>query len=117
MAILNVLAISPSGQKLVVIALNEGVGDQWNLVGWLERWHRVPLKAYGGGYLTSNGFICSEPSNNVSKDPSFSKCFSKWRDAVELCLPPEWVQQYAAEVPFHCILVMPNGFQWKGEDA
>ncbi|KAL1560028.1 hypothetical protein AAHA92_10295 [Salvia divinorum] len=53
-----------------------------------------------------------QPAYPLNKDPSFSKCFSTLHNIDNIRIPPEWVMQYRSDVPFQCVLFMPNGFCW-----
>ncbi|XP_047956640.1 uncharacterized protein LOC125202305 [Salvia hispanica] len=44
--------------------------------------------------------------------PSFCKRFSELHSMDELRLPPEFVAQHGAELPFDCRLVMARGRPW-----
>ncbi|KAL1559741.1 B3 domain-containing protein-like protein [Salvia divinorum] len=53
-----------------------------------------------------------QPAYPLNKDPSFSKCFSALHNIDSIRIPPEWVMQYGSDVPFQCVLFMPNRFCW-----
>ncbi|KAL1560029.1 hypothetical protein AAHA92_10295 [Salvia divinorum] len=66
------------------------------------------------GTIASSNFQgkCGQPAYPLNKDPSFSKCFSTLHNIDNIRIPPEWVMQYRSDVPFQCVLFMPNGFCW-----